>query len=64
VVALISVLATDPAPGPYLVVMLFGFALGGFGHLISSRVLIAAGILVIAVTTALFIAATNPMLGG
>lgn len=62
--AIITVLATDPAPGPYLVATLLGFLLGGFGHIIQSRWLIATGIIVIAVTTGLFIDATNPTFGG
>jgi hypothetical protein len=63
VASLLSVLATDPAPCPYLAGMLVGFALGGFGHLVQARLVIAAGIVTIAVTTGLFIAATNPSFG-
>jgi FtsH-binding integral membrane protein len=33
--------------GPYLVVMLSGFAIGIFGHLSSSRVLILAGVILV-----------------
>lgn len=62
--SLLSLIATDPAPGPYLAGMLVGFALGGFGHLISEKLVVAAGILVIALTTALFIMATDPSFGG
>jgi hypothetical protein len=58
------VLATDPTPGPYLVGILLGFLIGGFGHLIKSNLTIAAGIVLIVVVTALFISATDPSLGG
>jgi hypothetical protein len=63
VAALFSLMATDPAPGPYLLGMLAGFLLGGLGHLYHSRLAIASGITLIAVTTALFILATDPHLG-
>jgi FtsH-binding integral membrane protein len=33
--------------GPYLVVMLSGFAIGIFGHLSSSRVLVLTGVILI-----------------
>ena len=57
------VLATDPPPGPYLAAFLIGFALGGFGHIVRARLVIATGIVVIVVTTVLFINATNPSFG-
>lgn len=56
-------LATDPPATPYLAGMVLGFALGGFGHLIRSTPLILSGIALIAVTTLLFIIATDPHLG-
>jgi len=58
-----GVLATDPAPTPYLVGTVIGFAIGGFGHIIRSNLVIVSGILVIAATTALFILATHPCVG-
>jgi hypothetical protein len=63
-VAALLVLATDPAPGPYVAGLIAGFALGGFGHLIKSTPTIVAGIILIVIVTALFIAATDPSLGG
>ena len=62
--ALISVLATDPRPGPYPALMVLGFVVGAFGHIYRATLVIAIGIGVIAVTTLLFIQATNPQLGG
>lgn len=62
--AALLVLATDPAPAPYLVGLIAGFAIGGFGHLIKSTLTIAIGIATIVVVTVLFINATNPSLGG
>lgn len=62
--ALITVLATDPKPGPYLAVMVLGFVVGAFGHIYKANLIIAIGIGVIALTTLFFIQATNPQLGG
>jgi hypothetical protein len=63
-VAALLVLATDPAPGPYLAGIVAGFLIGGFGHLIKSNLTIATGIILIVIVTALFISATDPSFGG
>lgn len=57
------VLATDPSGAPYLAGIVAGFALGAFGQLIALRVLVALGIVVVLVTTILFILATDPTSG-
>ncbi len=59
-----ALLAAAPAAGPLAVCMLAGFLIGAGGHLYRSPAAIIAGILVIGVTTAIFIATTNPSLGG
>jgi hypothetical protein len=45
--------------GPYIAVMLCGFAIGILGHLSSSRVLVAAGVILIALGAFLFPVALN-----
>ncbi len=55
--------ATDPPAAPYLLGIVLGFAVGTFGHIIRSTLLIVLGILVIGVTTVVFIIATDPSLG-
>ncbi len=40
--------------GPYIAVMLSGFAIGILGHLSSSRALVAAGVILIALGAFLF----------
>ena len=62
--AALLVLATDPAPAPYLVGIVAGFVVGGFGHLIKSTLTITVGIGLIVVATVLFITATDPSFGG
>ncbi|MGI8556839.1 MAG: hypothetical protein ACR2ND_00775 [Solirubrobacteraceae bacterium] len=62
--ATLFVLATDPAPIPYLVAMGLGFVIGAAGHVYKSALVVSLGIAVIGITTALFIGATNPSLGG
>lgn len=64
VLGLAPLLATDPPTGPYLAGFLAGFGIGAAGHLIRSTLTVAVGIAVIVVTTALFISATDPHLGG
>jgi hypothetical protein len=45
--------------GPYIAVMLSGFAIGILGHLSSSRALVAAGVILIALGAFLFPVALN-----
>jgi hypothetical protein len=45
--------------GPYIAVMLSGFAVGILGHLSSSRALVAAGVILIALGAFLFPVALN-----
>jgi hypothetical protein len=45
--------------GPYIAVMLCGFAIGILGHLSSSRALVAAGVILIALGAFLFPLALN-----
>jgi hypothetical protein len=45
--------------GPYIALMLCGFAIGIFGHLSSSRALVAAGVILIALGAFLFPVALN-----
>ncbi len=45
--------------GPYIAVMLSGFAIGILGHLSSSRALVAAGVILIALGAFLFPLALN-----
>jgi hypothetical protein len=44
--------------------MLAGFAIGGAGHLYGSRTAIVVGIVVIMLSAAIFVLATNPSFGG
>ncbi len=46
-------------PGPYVVLMLAGFVIGLFGHLIRARWLIAAGVVLIFLGALLFPLAVN-----
>jgi hypothetical protein len=54
------ILAADPAGAPYLAGIVAGFVLGIVGQLFSARIVVALGIVVILVTTLLFIIATDP----
>ena len=54
------ILATDPAGTPYLAGIVAGFVIGALGHLFASRALVLIGIVVIMLTTLLFIIATDP----
>ena len=45
--------------GPYIALMLCGFAIGILGHLSSSRALVAAGVILIALGAFLFPVALN-----
>jgi hypothetical protein len=45
--------------GPYIALMLCGFAIGILGHLSSSRALVAAGVILIALGAFLFPLALN-----
>jgi hypothetical protein len=45
--------------GPYIALMLCGFAIGILGHLSSSRALVAAGVVLIALGAFLFPVALN-----
>ncbi|MEA2298548.1 MAG: hypothetical protein QOF77_1484 [Solirubrobacteraceae bacterium] len=58
------VLGGVPAAGPLALCMLGGFLIGAVGHLYRSRAAIVVGIVVIALTTAVFVATTDPSLGG
>ncbi len=61
----LSVLALNsPSATPFLVGIVFGFAVGAFGHIIKSTLVITVGIATIGLTTVLFIISTNPTLGG
>lgn len=61
----LSVLALNsPSATPFLVGIVFGFAVGAFGHIIRSTLVITVGIATIGLTTVLFIISTNPTLGG
>jgi hypothetical protein len=61
VFGLITVLATgNPTVGPYLAGTAVGFLIGGFGHVVKVPLMIILGILVIGVTTALFVIASDP----
>jgi hypothetical protein len=40
-------------PTPYLLLMLFGFAVGAIGHLVRSRTLVAIGVLAVFLGTVL-----------
>jgi hypothetical protein len=44
---------------PYLVLMLVGFGVGAFGHLMRSRLLVAVGITLVFLATLLFPLALN-----
>jgi hypothetical protein len=57
------VLAADPSGAPYLAGIVLGFALGVAGQLLSAQALVVAGIIVILITTLLFIIATDPSSG-
>jgi hypothetical protein len=58
----VSVLALTPpllallphSPGPYIALMLIGFGVGIFGHLIGARLLVAVGIVLIFLGALLF----------
>jgi hypothetical protein len=52
-----ALLPTDP--GPYIALMLIGFVVGIFGHLIRSRWLVASGIILIFLGAFLFPLAVN-----
>ena len=60
---LIVLAASDPPVFPYLAGIAAGFVVGAFGHTIRSTFVILLGILIIGLTTALFIIATDPTLG-
>jgi hypothetical protein len=47
------------SPGPYVALMLIGFAVGILGHLTRSRVLIAAGVILIFLGALAFPLAAN-----
>jgi len=57
------ILAVDPTGTPYLAGIVAGFVLGAIGQLFSSRILVAIGIAVVLITTALFIIASDPTSG-
>jgi hypothetical protein len=60
----LTVLGTNTAPAaPFIAGIAAGFAIGAFGHIVKSTTIIVLGILVIGVTTALFIIVTDPTLG-
>lgn len=43
----------SPDPGPYIALFGIGFMVGVFGHIVSSKTLVAAGILMIFLSTVL-----------
>jgi hypothetical protein len=45
--------ATEPAPGPFIALMILGFVVGIFGHVIRSTPTIAVGIAMIFLATLL-----------
>jgi hypothetical protein len=64
VLGYLTVLATNnPSAAPYAVGIGAGFVVGAFGHITKSSLVILLGILVIGLTTALWIIAVNPTLG-
>jgi len=56
----LSLLASQPPPGPYLGGMVLGFVVGAAGHMVRSAALVALGIGIILVTTVLFLLAFDP----
>ena len=59
--SLITLLAsTAPAVAPYLIGSILGFVLASFGHLIKAPLLIVFGIVLIGVTSALFVIVADP----
>ena len=52
--------SASPMVAPYLVGIVVGFLSGSFGHLIKAPLLIMFGIVVIGVTSALFVIAADP----
>jgi hypothetical protein len=57
----ITVLAAgNPTVAPYLAGTAVGFLIGGFGHVIKVPLMIIFGIVVIGITTALFVIASDP----
>ena len=34
----------DPSPDPYILLLLIGFVVGGFGHVVGSKILVAIGL--------------------
>jgi hypothetical protein len=56
-------LATDPSGTPYLLGMAGGFAIGAIGHLFALPSVVLLGIVVVFVTLALFVIATDPTSG-
>jgi hypothetical protein len=57
---LITVLAaTNPSIAPYLVGIAAGFVIGGLGHLTKAPWVISLGIVMIGLTTALFVITTS-----
>jgi hypothetical protein len=61
VLGFINVLAAgNPTVAPYLAGTILGFAIGGFGHVIKAPLMIILGIVVIGITSTLFVIATNP----
>jgi hypothetical protein len=58
---LITVLASQaPSIAPYLFGTVVGFVIGALGHLMKAPMLIGLGIVMIVVTTALFVITTSP----
>jgi hypothetical protein len=42
-----------PSPGPYIALMVLGFAVGTFGHIVRSRIIVGVGIAMIFLATVL-----------
>lgn len=55
--------ARDPPVTPYLVGIVVGFVTGAAGHVVKVPLVILLGILIIGLTTLLFIIATDPSVG-
>lgn len=51
---------TAPTVAPYLIGSILGFLSAGFGHLIKAPLLIIFGIVLIGVTSALFVIVADP----
>jgi len=61
VIGLLNILASgNPSVAPYLAGTIVGFLVGGFGHVIKEPLVVILGIVVIGITSILFVVATDP----